>query len=43
VSFEPGAEGQVALVIYEWADADWLGAVTPGQEEEIGWVQVSSS
>jgi hypothetical protein len=29
VSFDPSSAGQVALVIYEWKDVQYLGADTP--------------
>jgi hypothetical protein len=34
VAFDSGSDGQVALVIYEWTDVDYLGVATPGTEED---------
>lgn len=34
VSFNPASAGQVALVIYEWKDVQYLGAETPRSEDE---------
>lgn len=34
VTFDPTSSGQVALVIYEWADVAYLGAETP--DETVG-------
>lgn len=41
VSFDDShSSGQIALVIYEWADADHLGVETPGQNETTGYLPV---
>jgi hypothetical protein len=34
VTFDPRSSGQVALVIYEWADVAFLGTETP--DETVG-------
>lgn len=34
VSFNPASSGQVALVIYEWKDVQYLGAQTHSSEDE---------
>ncbi|KAG9035496.1 hypothetical protein FRB95_011202 [Tulasnella sp. JGI-2019a] len=35
VSFDSSSQGQVAMVIYEWADSNYLGAVTPGSDTSL--------
>ncbi|PFH54883.1 hypothetical protein AMATHDRAFT_78452 [Amanita thiersii Skay4041] len=33
VTFDPGSSGQLAMVIYEWSDADYLGKVTDPNDD----------
>ena len=35
VSFERGSEGQVAIVIYEWSDASYLGKETSKTDDTL--------
>jgi hypothetical protein len=35
VTFGQGSQGQVAMVIYEWTDAPYLGKADPGQDDDI--------
>lgn len=37
VIFGPASKGQVALVIYEWEDAKYLGIDTKDRKEENQW------
>ena len=34
VTFDPSSSGQLALVLYEWDDVKYLGADTPGNEDD---------
>lgn len=35
VTFDSDAQGQVAMVIYEWGDVDYLGKVTSATDEGL--------
>jgi hypothetical protein len=35
VTFDPSSTGQLALVMYEWSDVQYLGAETPTNGEEL--------
>lgn len=36
VAFNPSSQGQVAVVMYEWADVKYLGVQTPDQDQSAG-------
>lgn len=40
VSFDSSSQGQLAMVIYEWADAPYLGKIT---SEEDDYLPVSTN
>jgi len=35
VTFDKGSQGQVAMVIYEWADAPYLGKKDSADEDDL--------
>ncbi|KAK7465358.1 hypothetical protein VKT23_005337 [Stygiomarasmius scandens] len=43
VTFEPSSQGQVAMVIYEWADAPYLGKITSMTDEYLPKTYVCTS